>query len=48
MLIIGCGNMGKAMAERLSKGHQLFLYDHNIEKALQLEREGYGKACRNL
>jgi pyrroline-5-carboxylate reductase len=47
-IIIGCGNMGSALAQRLSKTHQLYFYDHHIEKAEKLEQEGYGKACRDL
>lgn len=46
--IIGCGNMGKALASRLSKFHQLFFYDHHVEKALNLEHEGCGTACNDI
>ena len=46
--IVGCGNMGKALAERLSKVNSIFLYDRNIEKTERLAQEGYGKACKNL
>ena len=46
--IIGCGNMGKALAQRLSQMHQLFLYDHYNEKAEYLAQEGYGKACQDV
>lgn len=46
--IIGCGNMGKALAQRLSPTHKLFLYDHNKEKAKFLEQQGYGKACKDI
>ena len=46
--IIGCGNMGSALAGRLSKTHQLYFYDHHIEKAEKLEQEGYGKVCRDI
>lgn len=48
MTIIGCGNMGSAMAGRLSMSHQLYLYDHHIEKAEKLEQEGYGKAFKDI
>lgn len=48
MTIIGCGNMGKGLAERLSATNQLYLYDHHVEKAEILEQEGYGKACRDI
>ncbi len=44
--IIGCGNMGKALALRLSTEHQLFLYDHNAHKTAALEK--HGKACSSL
>lgn len=44
--IIGCGNMGTALAQRLSQTNQLFLYDHHIEKADHLAQEGYGEACK--
>lgn len=46
--IIGCGNMGGGIAQRLSKHHQLFLYDKSLEKAASLEKGGYGKACGTL
>jgi len=46
--IIGCGNMGSALAQRLSKTHQLFLYDHHIEKTEQLAQEGCGKSCQSI
>lgn len=40
--IIGCGNMGKALAMRL-KSHTLFLYDLHSEKMQALKE--YGKPC---
>lgn len=46
--IIGCGNMGKAFAQRLSSDHTVFLYDRTYEKAEALQGEGYGTACRKL
>jgi pyrroline-5-carboxylate reductase len=48
IIIIGCGNMGQALAQRLSPTNQLFFYDHNEEKAEFLEQQGFGKACKNL
>lgn len=46
--IVGCGVMGSGIAQRLSKHHQIFLYDHNIDKAKHLEQEGHGKASVKL
>jgi len=46
--IIGCGNMGSALAQLLSSSHELFLYDHNREKVHFLEEKGYGKSCNNV
>jgi len=46
--IIGCGNMGAALAARLSQEHQLFFYDHHIEKAEHLAQNGYGTAHKNI
>lgn len=46
--IIGCGNMGKALAQRLSEKNQVFLYDHHYEKAQTLEGNGVGQACHDL
>jgi pyrroline-5-carboxylate reductase len=46
--IIGCGNMGQALAQRLSPSNQLFLYDHNNEKTEFLEQQGYGKSCQDV
>lgn len=40
--IIGCGNMGGAIAERLSKDHELYLYDRHPEKMQS------GKACKTI
>lgn len=40
--------MGKALAERLSLDHELFLYDRNRHKMKDLEKLGYGIACENL
>lgn len=46
--IIGCGNMGRALALRLSKTSQLYFYDHTSGKAESFEKEGFGKAFKNL
>lgn len=46
--IIGCGNMGRALAQRLSQINQISLYDHHIEKAEHLAHEGYGKAYNDV
>lgn len=46
--IIGCGNMGGAIAKGLSKTNQLFLYDRHIEKTEKLAHEGCGKACKGI
>lgn len=42
--IFGCGVMGSAIAQGLSKSYPLFLYDRNREKALQLAKE-LGSSC---
>lgn len=46
--IIGCGNMGSAIARRLSNEHQLYLYDHQREKSRHLEEQRCGNACKSL
>jgi pyrroline-5-carboxylate reductase len=46
--IIGCGNMGSSLAQRLSAKHSLTLYDHTSAKAEELARAGHGKACKTL
>lgn len=46
--IIGCGNMGRALATRLSKSNELYLYDHTIGKSEGFENEGLGKSCKSL
>ena len=43
--MIGCGTMGKGIAQRLSSSHTIFLYDRNIEKTKKIEQEGHGIAC---
>lgn len=42
--MIGCGNMGSALAKRLSLENTVFLYDHHIEKQAALAK--FGKLCR--
>jgi len=46
--IIGCGNMGSGLAQRLSQTNQLFLYDHTNKKSELLAEKGYGKACTSI
>jgi pyrroline-5-carboxylate reductase len=46
--IIGCGNMGRGLAQRLSGKNRLFFFDRHPDKAEKLEHEGYGKACRDI
>ncbi len=44
--ILGCGNMGQALAKVLSSKNHLFFYDHNYEKGEFLMEEGFGQACK--
>ena len=37
--IIGCGNMGGAIARIFSKSHEVFLHDHKKSNATSLEKE---------
>ncbi len=50
--IIGCGNMGGALAKRLaatsSQQHEVLLYDTHIEKTQALAQDGYGMACGSI
>lgn len=46
--IIGCGNMGRALAQRLSQSNQLYLHDRNPGKAELLAEQGYGKAVHDM
>jgi pyrroline-5-carboxylate reductase len=46
--LIGCGTMGQALAQHFSQNHELFLYDHHLEKTQHLEREGHGQACQQV
>ena len=46
--IIGCGNMGGSLAQRLSQSNQLFLYDSYKEKADLLAKQGYGKTFETV
>jgi pyrroline-5-carboxylate reductase len=48
MTIVGCGNMGNGLAQRLSTTHQLSFYDHHVEKTEKLEQQGYGKAFKDI
>lgn len=46
--IIGCGNMGAAIAQRLSKHSTTILFDRNPEKVQKLAHLGYGKVSSSL
>jgi len=46
--IIGCGNMGAAIAERLSKDAFILLFDRNIEKMQKLADSGFGKISPSI
>lgn len=46
--IIGCGNMGAAIAERLSAKGQLLFFDRNPEKIQVLVDKGFGKPANSL
>lgn len=46
--IIGCGNMGRALAQRLAERNQLYFYDRHPEKAEALALEGFGTACSDI
>lgn len=46
--IIGCGNMGEGIAQRLSSEHQVFLFDRHPEKMEKLQKEGFGTACQKM
>jgi pyrroline-5-carboxylate reductase len=46
--IFGCGNMGKAIAARLSETHDILLYDRNADKTEKLEKEGHGTSCKDM
>lgn len=46
--IIGCGNMGRALATRLSKTNELYLYDHTSGKSESFENEGLGKSFKSF
>jgi pyrroline-5-carboxylate reductase len=46
--IIGCGNMGSAIAQRLSPTNSIFLYDHHQEKAEKLAAAGLGYVAKSL
>lgn len=46
--ILGCGNMGSALARQLSSENSIYLYDRNRHKIEALESEGTGKACHEI
>lgn len=46
--IIGCGNMGTALARRLSKDHQLVLHDRDPVWTEGLAKEIYAQACQHI
>ena len=46
--IIGCGNMGKGLAQRLSTDQTLYFYDKYFEKAQDLQDQRYGIACQDV
>lgn len=46
--IIGCGNMGAAIAERLCKHASILLYDRNLDKMQKLEDFQYGKISSSI
>lgn len=46
IVIVGCGNMGSALARRLAPTQQLFFYDHNAHKSEKLA--AYGTPCPEI
>lgn len=46
--IIGCGNMGSAIAQKLSAHHNVYLYDHNRHKLECLANQAEVYICPNL
>jgi pyrroline-5-carboxylate reductase len=46
--IIGCGNMGGALARALPSEYLLLFYDQNQEKMEKLSSEGCGRACKEI
>src|SRR5215203_23098 len=46
--IIGCGNIGAGIAKRLSKQHQILLYDRDLKWAEEIAHEGHGQACKQI
>lgn len=46
--IIGCGNMGSAIAKKLSPIHTIFLYDHHHKKSKHLAEAGFGIASQSI
>ena len=45
--IIGCGTIGKAIAEKLAPFHTLHLYNKSYEKAAHLEKLGVGVSYKD-
>ena len=46
--IIGCGNMGTGIAERLSASHQMLLYDRDWNWTQELAKKVNGEAFQNI
>lgn len=46
--IIGCGHMGSAIAENLSKTENIYLYDRHYFKSESLAKNGFGIPCKSL
>jgi pyrroline-5-carboxylate reductase len=46
--IIGCGNMGTAIARRLSKKYNVALYDRDPKWTKELSKEIHAKACSDM
>lgn len=46
--IIGCGNMGQALAQQLCQSHTLLLHDHDWTKSSELAQKIGGKAYKDV
>lgn len=46
--LIGCGNMGGAIAQGLASHQDVFLFDRGLSKAEKLQSEGFGKVCPTI
>jgi pyrroline-5-carboxylate reductase len=46
--ILGCGNMGRGLAERLSPFHEMILFDRHPEKVKTLVHAGFGKGIADM